>query len=185
MAGDSRTSYDPQEEAMARLLTRFAIAFVVALGVTHAHAQPAEMNTGRYTMSPADNGFVRLDRRTGEMAFCQRLDRQWTCAPMDAPGMQPNQSGQVSEELAELRRENRKLRDEIARLDDRLGLNAPSAPRTTGPVPGLNLPSEAEVDRAIGYFGNILKKLKDQIEELKEEPKAAAPSEAPDEEKRL
>jgi len=47
------------------------------------------------------------------------------------------------------------------------------------------------VERAIGYFGNILKKLKDQIEELRERPSAAAPTEPesttppPEEEKRL
>lgn len=190
---------------MAQFFARFAIALVVALGISHAHAQAPESEPGRYTMSPADNGFVRLDRRTGEMAFCQRISGAWTCEAMDAGapdgdrGMASNRANgadmaepDVADELRALRLENRRLRDEIARLDERLGLGEPLPPPAVrpdgGPIAGLNLPSEAEVDRAIGYFGNILKKLKDQIEELRDKPATATPatpSSPPSEEKQL
>jgi hypothetical protein len=182
-----RSSDFIEEARMPRLITRFAALVLVAMAVSQAHAQAPETAPGRYMMSPADNGFVRLDRRTGEMAFCQRRDGRWACEPMDPPGAAPQSDdpSAVDSELQDLRRENRRLRDEIARLDNQMGLGNAPPPRARGPVPGLNLPSEEEVDRAIGYFGKILKKLKEQIEELKDEPKAATPSEPPAEEKRL
>lgn len=162
---------------MAHVFARFAFLVAALLVVSPAHSQTPGGDGSRYTMSPADNGFVRLDRNTGAMAFCQRAEGRWTCTDMDAPGTAPDErqarrefEPEVSDELAELRRENRRLRDRIARLDERLASGEARPRPSTGPVPGLNLPSEAEVDRAIGYFGNILKKLKDQIEELKEQP---------------
>lgn len=160
---------------MTRSVNRFASLAVVILLASPAVVSAQEAGDSRFTMSPTEGGFVRLDTQTGEMAFCQRENRQWTCAPME------DVAARTREELRELRRKNRALRDEIARLDQQLGKDPdrpdqlpPRADR--GPVPGLNLPSEAEVDRALDYFGNILKKFKDQIRKLEESPAETSPA---------
>lgn len=157
---------------MAKFVNRFAFP---ALLVAVAMATPGlaeEPRDNRFTMTPTDGGFVRLDTRTGEMAICQRSDAQWACTPMD------DVATKMRDELQALRRENELLRDEITRLEAELGTERdspggppPRAERT--PVPGLNLPSEAEVDRALDYFGNILKKFQDQIRKLEETPGAS------------
>ena len=48
---------------------------------------------GRYTMTPADGGFVRLDTETGSMALCAKRGDQWSCDPM--PDAQASQKREV------------------------------------------------------------------------------------------
>ncbi|MEO1710161.1 MAG: hypothetical protein AAFR70_07825 [Pseudomonadota bacterium] len=121
---------------------------------------------GRYTMSPSGDGFVRLDTETGLMSFCRKTDAAWDCQAMQ------DTSAKMTRELETLRRENAKLKE---RLASRTTVIPPDDSRPADGkapdlgVPGLNLPSEQEVDRALGYFNRVFKKFRDSMQDLRDE----------------
>ena len=135
-----------------------------------ANAQPAT-ESGRFTMHKTDNGFIRLDTRTGEVSLCrQKDDDAWACSPM-------------TDEARALRQENEQLREENRELSERLRLRqGPTgeppfrngAPRSwrreeAPPKPTFRLPSEKEVDKALDYFENMLRKFQERLKRLEKD----------------
>ena len=59
-----------------------AVALLAALTVS-ASAEPLPADKGRYTMTPVEGGFMRLDTQTGAVALCTRKSETWTCEPVD------------------------------------------------------------------------------------------------------
>ena len=150
------------------LSTVAAGAIVSALFAGQAVAQD---KAGRYTMHKADDGFVRLDTQSGAMSLCRKSDDAWACQPMAGSDKADQR------ELAKLRRENAELREQIKQLGSRpagggSGAYDPSDPPRPGARPGgekssgLRLPTEKEVDQALNYFENILKKFQDRLKRL-------------------
>jgi hypothetical protein len=136
---------------------------VAALGLATA-ALPAEQRQGRYTLSPAEGGFIRLDTATGAMSLCSRKDGAWACEPM------ADQGADVRQELDRLTTENEELKGEIKRLEDLVGLGDQGKPgtdlRAEPPRGGLRLPSEQDVDRALSYIHRLFQKFKDKLREF-------------------
>lgn len=153
-----------------------ALALIGALALMPAAgaALAQDARPGRYAMNPADGGgFVRLDTLTGEMSLCTRQDERWSCTTMS------DDTTKSRGEVDDLKRENTALKAEIKRLDEMLGLgekapgalppgsDAPARPGAPG-GPGFRLPTEREVDQALDYFTNILKKFQDRLKRLEE-----------------
>ena len=110
----------------------------------HGSDQP-----GRFVMQPVDGGIMRLDTRTGAVALCTRKGTSFACEPV------PDSRAPESE-LARLAAENRELKDRLARLE----AEGPAARKS------LELPSEAEVDKALDYFERMVKKFRDRMKSL-------------------
>lgn len=133
---------------------------------------------GRYEIEPSDDGFVRLDKQTGEMSLCQRADGVWSCVPME------ERRGASKDELARLQQENRDLRRDLQRMEETFGLDAPgkkkgagdrdsgAAPAPEGPAT-LHLPDEEQVDQAIDYLEGMVRKLRERFQRFgdKTEPR--------------
>lgn len=132
----------------------FPLAVVVLLMLPNA--RPASANPpgdadqpGRFVMQPVDGGIMRLDTRTGAVALCTRKGTSFACEPV------PDSRAPESE-LARLAAENRELKDRLARLE----AEGPAARKS------LELPSEAEVDKALDYFERMVKKFRDRMKNL-------------------
>jgi hypothetical protein len=142
-----------------------SLALVAAASVALAQERP-----GRYSMSPVEGGFVRLDTETGAMSHCKAQPKeaaasgQWTCQPM----------GDTAADLRKLETENKDLRAEVKRMEDLLGLNGDkpksddkhAEQRPGGPGAPFNLPSEQEVDKALSYMERMVKKFHDTMKRL-------------------
>jgi len=136
--------------------------WLVALAFMPAACLAAEESGGRYSMSPTDEGVVRLDTKTGAMALCTRKDDRWACEDM-------NDSQRVlMSEIEKLQEENKSLKDQVEHLEATLGLGENQA---DAPKPGSTfaLPSEEEVDKAFDFLEGVLGKLRERIEKLKKE----------------
>jgi cell division protein FtsB len=133
------------------------VALVILFGPASAMAETG----GRYTMSPTEDGVVRLDTQTGAMALCQRKDGAWACEDMD------DSQRTLMGEIDKLRAENKSLKDQVEHLEETLGLG--ESP-TDAPAPSakLTLPSEADVDKAFDYLERMLNKLHERMEKLEE-----------------
>ena len=77
-----------------------AVLAVLAL-TGSAAAETPDVSNGRYTMSPVDGGFLRLDKQTGAVAMCARSSGDWACNPV-----QDHTAAAPSNELSKLEEEN-------------------------------------------------------------------------------
>jgi HAMP domain-containing protein len=96
---------------------------------------------GRYAMTPAEGGFLRLDTQTGSVSFCSVKDGQSVC-----------RAG--ADEIAALEAEVSRLRQENAELKSKLS-GAPAAP----PKDSSGVPSEEEFDRTLSFAERFLRRM--------------------------
>ena len=116
------------------LNTRFAIAVLLGCAATSALAQDSKEPNAplRYSFNRVDDGFLRLDNSSGQIAFCSPHTVGWACQA-------------VPEDRAALEKEIARLQDEIASLKTEIaGLRAPP-PR---PPADLTPPSTDKRDDA-------------------------------------
>lgn len=91
----------------------------------------------RFTLTPADGGFMRLDKDTGAVSYCSAKDGVSVCRAS------ADERAALEAEIARLRLENTKLK---ARLDA-----APGKPST--------LPSEEEFERALSFTERFMRRI--------------------------
>jgi hypothetical protein len=141
--------------AVRALLAATASACLVA----SASANPAPETKGRYTMTPVEGGFMRLDTETGAVSFCTRKAEVWSCEPVA-------DKSASSDDKARLEAENKDLKDRIKALEG-------NSPQAQAPGGVTKLPTEKEVDEALDYVERLYKKFRDRIQKI--EPPASTP----------
>jgi hypothetical protein len=160
---------------------------IVAAAVAVTSGSALAESSGRYTMSPAENGFVRLDKETGAMALCTKKDGTWACLPMD------DKQADLRKELDRLKAENSELQGEVRRLEDTFvggkraegsadgktpPLDGPPGGLPPGGLPELELPTEEQVDKAVDYLEGMIRKFRERFEDFgdktrpRDEPRA-------------
>jgi hypothetical protein len=139
------------------------IALALSLALTSAATAetPAESG-GRYTMSPVDGGFLRLDKQTGAVAMCARSGSEWACKAVE----DQTTTAASPDELSRLQHENKELKDRVKALEDSLETEKPP-PLAEGPPGGkMQLPTDQEVDQALDYLERVYKKFRDHVKDL-------------------
>jgi len=133
---------------------------LIGATVAWAAGTPALAETpGRYSMSPTDGGFVRLDTQTGAMSLCSNKDAAWSCKDM------PESSDASRKRIEELEKENKALKDDVSRLEDAAaGLGPPGSE----PPKSFTMPDEKDVDKAFDYIESMIKKFRERVKKLEE-----------------
>ena len=103
--------------------------------------------SGRFTMTPIDGGFLRMDTENGVVSHCAKKSAGWSCET-------------VADDYRALQQENEALKREMTQMrrDGTGGGTDAKAERK------LELPSEEDIDKAIGKFDRYLKKFRGLIE---------------------
>jgi len=149
-------------------------------------AAPAVKDSGpvRFSFETVKEGLLRLDRQTGQVAFCSGRAVGWACEP-------------VPEERAALEKEIARLQDEVAALKrDVAALReppppprppadlAPRPPAKEGEKPAdkdkggeltLKLPSQEDVDRATAALQRAWDRVLDMIGQLRNDLSRKSP----------
>lgn len=109
---------------------------------THAeNPAPPTGEPGRYTMTPTEGGFLRLDTQAGSVSFCTVEDGLSLChAGAD-------EKAAFEAEISRLKRENAELRSKLS--------NAPTAQ----PRGSTGLPSEEEFERTLSFAERFLRRM--------------------------
>jgi hypothetical protein len=142
------------------------IAWLLAAPAFADDATP-DNNGARYTFNKIGDGFVRLDKQTGEVALCNQRTVGWTCQAA------PDDRVVLENEIARLRSENAALKGAILSL----GLPLPSGvmpepPAAAGPAAPraegngeviLRLPDDADIARAMAYMGQLWNRFVDAL----------------------
>src|SRR5262245_53010210 len=86
------------------------VAFVSALAVP-AFAQDKQDKTdqadGRFTLHRTDEGFLRLDGRSGQVSLCLKRSAGWECQAV------PDERSALEGEIARLQADNAQLKREL------------------------------------------------------------------------
>ncbi len=163
---------------MGLTMTRAATLGLLILPVfaTLAVAETPADSSGRFTMSPVDGGFLRLDKQTGAVAMCARTGNDWACKPIE-----DQTKAASSDEFSRLQTENKELKDRVKALEESLETEKPApggGPLAEGPPGGkAQLPTDEEVDQALDYLSRVYKKVREHIKDLDKplSPDEAAP----------
>jgi hypothetical protein len=132
----------------------FAVAgYAVLCGpATPQGAQP-ENEDSRFTFFRANDGFLRLDGRSGQVSTCTKRPAGWVCEAL------PEERAAFEAEIARLQADNAALKKEVLAHDLPLpgGVRPEPPATTTGPrSPG---PSDREANQIMSAIENAWRRL--------------------------
>ena len=175
---------------MFRFVIRSVLAGTAVLGASAAHAQPAPTqpppgDDRRFQFNQVDDGYLRLDLKTGEVSLCKARAIGWSCLTV------ADERAAHDSEIARLQGENVALKK--AMLDRGLplpsGVVAEAAPPAAAPPaapppatappavppvarddgPSLKLPSDADIDRMMTTVEKIWRRLLEMMGNLQKD----------------
>jgi hypothetical protein len=154
-------------------MSRFVFALLMAVtafagGAAQAQTAAPEVSPedGRYTFHRVDDGFLRLDGRTGQVSLCSRKTVGFGCHAV------PDERTALENEIARLQNESSALKKELLTRgialpggikDDK---DAQVAKRDE---PDLKLPSAAEIERMRVMVEKVWRRLVDMIVNLQKD----------------
>jgi hypothetical protein len=128
-----------------------------------AEGKPVENTEGRYTFSRMQDGYLRLDNRTGQVSFCSKRTVGWTCQ------LAPEDRGVLENEIARVQEENATLKKELLTR----GLPLPGAMKPEPPVAHndrtFSLPTDPNLDRMKVLVEKVWRRLVDMITTLQKD----------------
>jgi len=145
-------------------MIRFILALTLAgaLIAPPARAQSAEAEDNRYQFNRVEDGYLRLDLKTGQVSQCSHRPAGWACQPV------ADERAAYDGEIARLQAENAALKKALL---DR-GLSLPGG--VTAEVPlargdrDLKRPDRADVDRMVEAVEKVWRRLVEMLMSLKD-----------------
>ncbi len=156
---------------MAVAVASALIAFTALTTPVRAQDSSLDLGDRRFAFYRVDNGYLRLDLRTGEVAVCSQHAADWVCT------LTPDERTALEGEIARLQRENVGLKDVLLRRGLPLPDGATAQPVPSAPPPGatakteppkpvepsLRLPDNADINRAIALMENVWRRLVEMV----------------------
>jgi len=152
-------------------------AAVVGLGMSGAAAQSMpDTENGRYALSPAADGMVRLDTRTGAVSNCSNSGTGWACHAV------PDERAALDAEIGRLQAENERLKGQLAERDQAAAKKSdealPKSDSLKKAEPKLAdgerkieipLPSDQDVDRMMSFVERAWRRLIDMANRVQKD----------------
>jgi hypothetical protein len=140
------------------------VAWALAAQVAAAQGTSAENEDSRYSFNRADDGYLRLDGRTGQVSICTRRPVGWACQAV------PDERAALEAEIARLQGENAALKKEmIARNLPLPGIVKPDQPAPKSEEPRMQLPSDAEFNKMMTFMEKVWRRLVEMIVTLQKD----------------
>ena len=131
-----------------------------ALAAPAARAQNPQPDNedARFTFHRIDDGYLRLDGRSGQVSICIRRPAGWLCQAV------PDERTALEGEIARLQADNAALKKELIAHDLALpGAIKPDAPPGKVEEPRLQLPSDAEFNQVVGFIEKVWRRLVEMV----------------------
>lgn len=154
------------------ILLALATLWLVRIGAAVAADPAPDSENGRYTFSPAPDGMVRLDTRTGTVSTCNHSGAGWACYAV------PDERKALDEEIGRLQAENEKLKAQLALRDpsasakgDSKGDDKQAAPNIAENQRKIEipLPSDQDMDRVMSFLQHAWKRLIDMASQMQKD----------------
>jgi hypothetical protein len=130
---------------------------------------------GRFSFAQVDEGFLRFDHKSGDVALCKPQSGSWNCdaVPGSSVAQQQDQADQKEQkEIADLRDQVLALQKEVASLRPPPPPPHPVPPQTVPPAPDDQTGSitlKQDIARARGYLADAWRRLVDMIDNLQKD----------------
>jgi len=143
----------------------FVIAGLALAVPARAQVCSAECEETRYTFNRADEGYLRLDGRSGQVSICTRRAVGWACQAV------PDERAALEAEIMRLQGENVALKRElVARNIPLPGLVKPEPPPSTKPdEPRVTLPDDADLNKVMSFVEKVWRRLVEMIATLQKD----------------
>jgi len=161
----------------AKSSSKFSAIIVLALcltGAAPALARPMpETENGRYALSPAGDGVLRLDTRTGAVSTCNNSGAGWACyAVPDERSAMDAEIGRLQADIGRLEADNERLKAELASREptvtgkieeplpksDSLKKSEPKVAEGERKIE-IPLPSDRDMDRVMSFLERAWRRL--------------------------
>ncbi len=131
---------------------------------TPAENKSADSGENRFTFSRVQDGYVRLDNRTGQVSFCSKRTVGWACQ------LVPEDRIAFESEIARLQDENATLKKDLLTR----GLSLPGNVKTDPPLAQgsdrtFKLPNDTTIDRMRSLIEQLWRRLVDMIVHLQKD----------------
>jgi hypothetical protein len=129
----------------------------------------------RFSFAPVDEGFLRFDHKSGDVALCKPQNGSWNCDAVPGSSVAPQQdqkNQKEQKEIADLRDQVSALQQEVASLRAPPPPPHPVPPQTVPPAPDDQTGSIAlkqDIARARGYLADAWRRLVDMIDNLQKD----------------
>jgi hypothetical protein len=127
--------------------------------------EPPPRPAGRFSFDRVDDGFLRLDHQSGQVAFCQRQEQSWGCEAV------PEHRAALERKIANLQGVIGGLKQQVADLQKEIAaLRAPPPPppdHNSGLE--LKMPSAQDMARARGFLAETWHRLVDMIQSMQQD----------------
>jgi hypothetical protein len=153
-----------------------AVAVVLhfaSIGAAAAQSMPDTEN-GRYALSPASDGIIRLDTRTGAVSNCNNNGNGWACYAV------PDERDALDAEIGRLQAENGRLKAQLA-ARDQTGKVDEALPKSDSLKKGepkvaegerkieIPLPSDQDMDRMMSFLERAWRRLIDMANRVQKD----------------
>jgi hypothetical protein len=139
---------------------------VCLAGAGYAIAGMPETENGRYSLSPAGDGVLRLDTRTGAVSTCNNSGAGWACYAV------PDERAAMDAEIGRLQTENERLKADLASREptvsgkieeplpksDSLKKSEPKVAEGERKIE-IPLPSDRDMDRMMSFLERAWRRL--------------------------
>jgi hypothetical protein len=135
------------------------VAFALGIWALPAAAQSPDADDKRFTLHKVDDGYLRLDGRSGAVSLCTRPDSGWVCRAV------PDERSALESEIGRLAVENAELKRSL--LDRGMSLPGlpPRPPADVGV--GSAAPTESDINRVVALAEKLWRRTLDVIGNLK------------------
>ncbi|MCK1638775.1 hypothetical protein IVA95_14455 [Bradyrhizobium sp. 157] len=164
---------------MSRAKSSWKLPGIIMLAVCLAGAGQAlagpmpETENGRYALSPAGDGVLRLDTRTGAVSTCNNSGAGWACyAVPDERAAMDVEIGRLQADIVRLQAENERLKADLASREPTVsGKVEEPLPKSDSLKPGepkvaegerkieIPLPSDRDLDRMVSFLERAWRRL--------------------------
>ncbi len=110
----------------------------------------------RYAITKTENGFVRVDNKTGDLSFCSLQEGKLTCR-LAADERAAHQSGIDA------------MSERLATLEARLKMLESKTPKVESTNRKSILPNDEELDQALKFANKAMRRLFGLVKELKQD----------------
>jgi hypothetical protein len=136
------------------------VVLTAGLAASGAAAQPSSPESGdaRFTFHRADDGYLRLDGRSGQVSMCYRRASGWQCQ------LVPDERTALEAEISRLQNDNVALKREL--LSRSLPLPNGMSSDQGSPKSGVqrpHLPDDAELNRVMAFMEKVWRRMVEMI----------------------
>jgi len=157
---------DARRDPMIRTVLLVGVGLALVGPSAWAQNTPADGDDARYSFSRADDGYLRLDGRTGQVSICTRRAVGWACQAA------ADERTALEAEIARLQGENVALKKELIAHNLPLpGAAKPDPPAAKPEEPRLQLPNDADLNRVMTFIEKVWRRLVDMITTLQKDMK--------------